>query len=71
MLDSVPLERPIYYKETSSKKYSPFPYFLAKLIIEACSVVVGALFFSVTAYWLMGFTHTFQQFILFGKNQVI
>jgi len=71
MLDSVPLERPIYYKETSSKTYSPFAYFLAKLIIEACSVAVGTLFFSGTAYWLMGFTHTFQQFILFGKDRII
>jgi hypothetical protein len=63
----VPLERPIFYKETSSKKYTPFAYFLAKLLIEAGSVIVGALTYSATAYWLMGFSHTAEQFFLFSK----
>ena len=31
--NSVPLERPIYAKEVSSKKYTPIAYFVAKIIV--------------------------------------
>jgi hypothetical protein len=55
----VPLERPIFYKETTSKKYSPFSYFLSKIIIEVSSVIVGTILYGSIGYWMLGYEKTF------------
>ena len=52
----VPNDREIYYKETTSKKYKSMAYLIAKIIIEAGSVIVGTILFALGDYYIVGYT---------------
>lgn len=62
----VPTDREIFYKETSSKKYSPVAYLISKILIESGAVIFGTIIFAVGCYFMIGFTVTALQLVKFG-----
>ena len=66
LINKVPNDREIYYKETSSKKYLPIAYLISKILIEAGAVIVGTIIYAVGVFFFVGYTITFLQLIKFG-----
>lgn len=62
----VSADREIYYKESSSKKYSPLAYFLAKVAIELLNAAFSTLLFGLATYWINGYDHAFDKFLKFS-----
>ena len=60
-----PAERQVYAKETASKTYNTFPYFISKLIFQGISIWVSVILYSAGTYWLIGFEKEFSKFLVY------
>ena len=65
-------ERHIFVRETGSKYYGVFSYFLAKTVLDILVLrVVPATAFSIIFYWMMGLKNEPEAFIIFWATLVL
>ncbi|XP_020518878.1 ABC transporter G family member 31 isoform X3 [Amborella trichopoda] len=57
------LERTVYYRESSSGMYSPFPFAAAQALVEIPYVAIQTMLFGCTTYFMIGFERTIVKFL--------
>ncbi len=53
-------------KETDSKKYTTFPYYITKFLIFFFGNLICFVIFCLSSYWLNGWTEDFDHWINFS-----
>ena len=65
-------ERHIFVRETGSKYYSAFSYFLAKTVLDIFALrVIPVTIFAFIFYWLMGLRAEPETFVIFWATLVL
>ena len=60
-----PAERDVFLKESGSKLYSTFSYFLSRNVVELPAAVIFPLVQTLIMYWFVGLSSTVQQFWIY------
>lgn len=65
-------ERHIFVRETGSKYFRPFSYFVSKVLLDMIALrVIPASIFSVIFYWMMGLRNSPEAFVVFWATIVL
>lgn len=63
VLNSIPTELPLIYRETKNQSYAILPYFLVKVIAELPKFIILPFILCTIIYWMAGILNNFGVFI--------
>lgn len=71
VLQTFPLELPVFYREHKAGLYRTDTYYLAKTVADLPFQVIFTIIFCSIAYFLVGFSATLSQFLIFTGTIVL